>query len=252
MNTWSERRRADEAIDELLSGRGTATALLQIAPLVDDLRDRYAHRSAPTPNAELEQVLAWGFREEEQTRRAPAVAWLPKRRTARAGWGGPRRVLVAVLAATFALGGIAIAGAEPAIQNAIADAAKAFGLDLPRSTPDAPSRPPVRSGPADASAGQSGGIAPAPAGAAVPAPSAPGSASSPSSSPTTSLPPGAVPPGAGTGVDVPPITVPPVDLPPITSPPIDLPPVTLPPVDLPPITSPPITLPPLPPLPPIF
>ena len=244
MNTWSERRRADEAIDELLSGRGTATALLQIAPLVDDLRDRYAHRSAPTPNAELEQVLAWGFREEEQTRRAPAVAWLPKRRTARAGWGGPRRVLVAVLAATFVLGGLAIAGAEPAIQNAIADAAKAFGLDLPRSTPDAPSRPPVRSGPADASAGQSGGIAPAPGGTPVPAVSAPGSSSSPSSSPTTSLPPGAAP-GGGTGVDVPPVTLPAVDLPPVTLP--DLP-VTLPPVDLPPVTLPPITLPPLPPI----
>jgi hypothetical protein len=242
MNAWSERRHTDEAIDELISGPATATGLLELAPLVDELRDRYANRFAPAPNAELEQVFAWGLRaEEEDTRRAPFAAWLPTRARARSTWSGPRRVVVAVLAATLVLGGLAVAGAAPAVQDAIADAAKAFGLELPRSTPETPKRSPVPSGPSDASSGQSG-VAPATGVTSAPAAGTPSSSSSTSA---TSLPSGAAPPSGGTDVDVPPITLPTADLPPVTVP--DLP-VDIPPVDLPPITLPPITLPPLPPI----
>ena len=255
MNAWTERRRADDEVDALLGGRGTATALVDVAPLVDELRARYADRPAPAPNAALEQVLAWGLPAEDERRRAPAVAWLPGRSRDRASrWTPGRRVTVALLAATFTLGGLAVAGAVPAVQDAIADAAKVIGLDLPRSTPDTPPSPAVTTTPTGPAAGLSGGVAPAvPGAASTPGVTAvPGSStSSPSgTTPTTAPPPGG---STGTGLDVPPITVPVIDVPPITVPivdvpPIDVPPITVPPVDLPPITVPPITLPPLPPI----
>jgi len=251
MNAWTERRRADDDIDALLSGHGTATALAEVAPLVDELRTQYAERPAPAPNAELEQVFAWGLRTEDEEQRKPAVAWLPGRSRERASlWTPRRRATVAVLAATLTLGGLAVAGAVPAVQDAIADAAEVFGLDLPRSTPGAPESPTVTTIPAGPAEGLSGGATPvAPGLTASPGLSAPGSSSSsvPGSAPTTT--PSSAPPSGGIGIDVPPITVPTVDLPPVTVPelPIDVPPVTLPPVDLPPIT-----LPPLPPLPPIL
>jgi len=242
MNAWTERRRADDDIDALLSGHGTATALAEVAPLVDELRTQYAERPAPAPNAELEQVFAWGLRTEDEEQRKPAVAWLPGRSRERAPlWTPRRRVTVAVLAATLTLGGLAVAGAVPAVQDAIADAAEVFGLDLPRSTPGAPESPTVTTIPAGPAEGLSGGAAPvAPGLTASPGVSAPGSSTTPSSAP----------PSGGIGIDVPPITVPTVDVPPITVPelPIDVPPIDLPPIDLPPITLPPVTLAPFPPL----
>jgi hypothetical protein len=248
MNAWTERRRTDDEVDALLSGRGTATALLEVAPLVDELRASYADRPAPAPNAELEQVFAWGLRTENEQRRAPAVAWLPEHPRERAPmWTPGRRVAVALLAATFALGGLAVAGAVPAVQDAIADAAKVIGLDLPRSTPEAPQSPTVTTSPAGPSDGLTGAVVPAAPGArSAPSVSAPGSSSA------TTTPPTTVPAGGGTGIDVPPITVPTIDEPPITVPIIDVPPITVPIIDVPPIDLPPITLPPLPPLPPLF
>jgi hypothetical protein len=249
MNAWTEKRRTDDEIDALLSGRGTATALVDVAPLVDELRTHYADRPAPTPNVALEHVFAWGLREEEQQRRAPAIAWLPGRGRERAPmWTPRRRVAVAVLAATLALGGLAVAGAVPAVQDAIADVADVFGVDLPRSTPEAPASPTVTTTPGAAD-GLSGGVAPlAPGATASPGVSAPGSSSSsvPGSTPT-SVPSGG---GSGTGIDVPPITVPAIDVPPITLPelPIDVPPIDVPPITVPPIDIPPVTLPPLPPI----
>jgi hypothetical protein len=250
MNAWTERRRSDDEIDALLSGRGTTTTLVDVAPLIDELRGHYADRPVPTPNAELEQVFAWGLRAEDDDDRAPAVAWLPARARARASmWTPGRRVAVALLAATIALGGLAVAGAVPAVQDAIADAAKVIGLDLPRSSPDAPSSPSVTTTPARTAAGISG-VAPVPAARSVPG--ATSAASSSSTTPTGSTATTTLPTG-GNGepaIDVPPLTVPTVDIPPITVPdlPIDVPPIGLPPIDPPPITVPPVTLPPLPPI----
>jgi len=246
MNAWTERRRTDDEIDALLSGRGTATALVDVAPLVDELRASYADRPAPAPNAELEQVFAWGLRTEDERRRAPALVWLPGRTRERARmWTPGRRVAVALLAATLTLGGLAVAGAVPAVQDAIADVAEVVGLHLPRSTPDAPTSPTAPTTPAAPADGLSSGVAPLASGAtAAPGVSAPGSSSAtPSSSGSTpSSPPTS---GGGAAIDVPPITVPTIDVPPITVP--DLP-IDVPPIDLPPITVPPITLPPLPPI----
>jgi hypothetical protein len=240
MNTWTGRRRADAEADALFGGRAAATGLLEVEPLVDELRARYAEQPAPAPNAALEQVFAWGLR-DEKSRRTPAVAWLPSRTRDRAPmWTGSRRVVVAVLAATLVLGGLAIAGAVPAVQNAIADVAQRFGIDLPRSTP-APERPAVP--PTGGSGGASDAVIPAAPGVA-PAPSV-GAPGSPSASSPTGTSPSTAPPGGGggTGIDVPPITVPPIDLPPVTVPP-GLP-IDVPPIDLPPSTVPPIDLPPI-------
>jgi hypothetical protein len=257
MNVWTERRRADAEADALLGGRGAATALLEVEPFVDELRTRYAEQPAPAPNAALEQVLAWGLCDEEP-RRTPAVAWLPLRTRDRAPmWTGSRRVLVAVLAATLVLGGLAVAGAVPAVQNAIADVAERFGIDLPRSAP-APQHPAVprtggSGGASDAVNPAAPGVAPARSGGTPGSPSA----SSPTGTSPSTAPPGGG--GGGAGIDVPPITAPPITVPSITVPPIDLPPVTVPsglpidvpPIDLPPITVPPITVPPID-LPPIL
>jgi hypothetical protein len=236
MNAWTERRRADDEAEELFSGRVTSTALIDVEPLVDELRVRYADRPAPAPNSALEQVFAWGLRADEEKRRVPAVP----------SWSRRTRAVVAVLAATLVLGGLAVAGAEPAVQDAIADAAKVFGLDLPRSGPDAPESPSVSTlGRSPAAAGGAAPVSPgaSPASSASSAGGAGLSTSSPPGAPAS----GVAPPDAGTAVDLPAVTLPAVDLPPVTLPdlPIDVPPVTLPPVDLPPVTLPPVDLPPI-------
>jgi hypothetical protein len=230
MNPWNQRRHADDQAEVLLAGRGVATALRHVAPLVDELRTCSDNRPAPPPSIALEHVFAWGLPDKEpsRTRRASRPSGARERMPS---WGRSRRVALGGLVAAFLCGSVTLAGAVPSVQDAITDVAHTFGLGQSSAGSPVPqepaSTPPTKhaSGRTDAT----GDVGSKQDAAASSAPSY--------RSDTRSAPP--------SGIDLPP-AVAPIALPPVTAqdPSPGLPPTNPAPINLPTIDDAPVEPPP--------